>query len=99
MTRLNTLDLPSFYRASVGFNRLFDEIERQFEGAIVWQRLDSKKASRIKHEIPYANIKAEEGRFFEEANREAYLNWYVDAMKEFYTVLYPVWENVQKEID
>ena len=30
MTRLQTLDLPSFYRASVGFNRLFDEIERQF---------------------------------------------------------------------
>lgn len=30
MTRLNTLDLPSIYRATVGFNRLFDEFERQF---------------------------------------------------------------------
>lgn len=30
MTRLQTLDLPSFYRASVGFNKLFDDIERQF---------------------------------------------------------------------
>jgi len=30
MTRLTTLDLPSFHRATVGFDRLFNEIERQF---------------------------------------------------------------------
>lgn len=30
MTRLTTLDLPSFQRATVGFDRLFDEIERSF---------------------------------------------------------------------
>ena len=30
MTRLNTLDLPSFHRATVGFDRIFDELERQF---------------------------------------------------------------------
>lgn len=30
MTRLTTLDLPSFHRATIGFDRLFNEIERQF---------------------------------------------------------------------
>jgi molecular chaperone IbpA len=30
MTRLQTLDLPSFARTAVGFERLFDEIERGF---------------------------------------------------------------------
>jgi molecular chaperone IbpA len=30
MTRLTTLDLPNFHRATIGFDRLFDEIERQF---------------------------------------------------------------------
>jgi molecular chaperone IbpA len=30
MTRLQTLDLPSFARTAVGFERLFDEIERSF---------------------------------------------------------------------
>jgi molecular chaperone IbpA len=30
MTRLTTLDLPSFHRATVGFDRIFNEIERQF---------------------------------------------------------------------
>lgn len=30
MTRLTTLDLPSFHRATVGFDRIFNDIERQF---------------------------------------------------------------------
>jgi molecular chaperone IbpA len=30
MTRLTTLDLPHFTRATVGFDRLFDEIQRDF---------------------------------------------------------------------
>ena len=30
MTRLTTLDLPSFHRATIGFDRLFDEMERKF---------------------------------------------------------------------
>jgi len=30
MTRLTTLDLPNFHRATIGFDRLFDELDRQF---------------------------------------------------------------------
>ena len=30
MTRLTTLDLPSFHRATIGFDRLFNELERGF---------------------------------------------------------------------
>ena len=30
MTRLTTLDLPSIHRATVGFDRLFNELDRQF---------------------------------------------------------------------
>ena len=30
MTRLQTLDLPNFHRATIGFDRLFDELERSF---------------------------------------------------------------------
>ena len=33
MTRLTTLDLPTFTRASIGFDRLFDEINRQFSNS------------------------------------------------------------------
>jgi molecular chaperone IbpA len=30
MTRLTTLDLPQLHRATIGFDRLFDELDRQF---------------------------------------------------------------------
>ena len=30
MTRITTLDLPQFHRATVGFNNLFADLERQF---------------------------------------------------------------------
>ena len=30
MTRLTTLDLPNLHRATIGFDRLFDEINREF---------------------------------------------------------------------
>jgi molecular chaperone IbpA len=30
MTRLTTLNLPDFHRATIGFDRMFDEIERTF---------------------------------------------------------------------
>lgn len=30
MTRVSTLDLPALHRATIGFDRLFDELDRQF---------------------------------------------------------------------
>ena len=30
MTRLTTLDLPNFYKATIGFDRMFDEMEKTF---------------------------------------------------------------------
>jgi molecular chaperone IbpA len=33
MTRLTTLDLPNFHRATIGFDRMFNELERQFQNS------------------------------------------------------------------
>ena len=33
MTRLTTLDLPNFHRATIGFDRLFNELERGFQNS------------------------------------------------------------------
>lgn len=33
MTRLTTLDLPNFHRATIGFDRLFNDLERQFQNS------------------------------------------------------------------
>lgn len=33
MTRITTLDLPALHRATVGFDRMFDQMERSFDNA------------------------------------------------------------------
>lgn len=33
MTRLTTLDLPHFHKATIGFDRLFNELDRQFQNS------------------------------------------------------------------
>ena len=33
MTRLTTLNLPEFHRATVGFDRMFQNLDRQFAGS------------------------------------------------------------------
>ncbi len=74
------------------------EIEETFDGKIVWERLENKKASRIKHEMP-AEIKNKlEGRFNDEKYWGDLIEWYSEAMVKFYNAVYPVWEKVQKEI-
>jgi len=75
-----------------------DELEKSFDGEIIWERLDKKKASRIKHELP-SHIKDKfEGRFNDEKYWDELVEWYREAMVKFYKSVYPIWEKVQKEI-
>lgn len=74
-----------------------DEIEKKFDGEIIWERLDNKKASRIRHEMPTAMQNNLEGRFNDEKYWDDLIEWYREAMVKFYEVVYPVWEKVQKE--
>jgi hypothetical protein len=74
-----------------------DEIEKKFDGEIIWERLDNKKASRIRHEMPTAIKNNLEGRFNDEKYWDDLIEWYREAMVKFYEVVYPVWEKVQKE--
>jgi len=75
-----------------------DELESTFDGEIIWERLDNKKASRIKHEMPKSIQDKLEGRFNDEKYWDDLIEWYREAMKKFYKSAYPVWEQVQKEI-
>lgn len=75
-----------------------DEIESNFDGEITWERLENKKASRIKYEMPIEQFKAIEGRFNEKTNWEEWIAWYRESMKNFYNAVFPVWEKIQKEI-
>jgi hypothetical protein len=75
-----------------------NEIENSFKGTVIWQRLENKRASRIKHEMTPSEMKSLQGRFNEEMYWDDLIEWYREAMVRFYKVVYPVWENVQKEI-
>ncbi|MBT7996060.1 MAG: DUF4268 domain-containing protein [Bacteroidetes bacterium] len=74
------------------------EIESGMEKFIHFERLDDKKASRIKYELPIDEYKTMDVKFSEKANWELWIDWYRDAMVTFYNRIYPVWEKVQKEL-
>ncbi len=75
-----------------------NNITSSFDGEIVWERLEKKKASRIKYEMPLSQHNRIKGRFNEEAVWEEVVSWYIDSMPKFYKAIYPILEKVQKEI-
>lgn len=65
---------------------------------IVWERLENKKASRIRFDMPKEEVILLEGKFNDEVYWEDLCNWYIDAMLGFYKAVNPILEKVQKEI-
>ncbi len=75
-----------------------DEIDRKFSlGTIEWERLEGKKASRIRFEKKAIEITGNENSW---ANKEydMFIAWYANSMKEFYNVLMPIWTKVNNKI-
>jgi len=75
-----------------------EKIQEGFEGQIIWERLEDKKKSRIKFEMPDSEFKQIEGNFSEKSNWDEWINWYWISMKKFYDKVYPIWNKVQKEL-
>ena len=67
-----------------------DEIESKFKGQIIWQKLENKKASRIKHEMPVSDFKNKRlsANFKDKENWDIWMDWYRNSMQEFYDVMY-----------
>ncbi len=73
------------------------EIQAKHNGTIEWERLENKKASRIKFEMPKEELDKLHGRFAVEETWYQIADWYVSAMNCFYKVIYPYWEKVQQQ--
>jgi hypothetical protein len=71
-----------------------DDIESKFEGKIEWERLDNKKASRIKFEMTKEQVSSLEGKFSEELYWNDLIDWYADAMVRFYNTVNPYLEKI-----
>lgn len=78
--------------------RYKDKIEEGFKGLIHWERLEGKKASRIKYEMPIDEFKQIVGDFNEKTNWDEWITWYRESMKKFYDRIYPIWVKAQKEM-
>ncbi len=73
------------------------EIDEQFElGNILWERLDGKKASRIKFERTGLQITGVDDPW-KNSDKSAIIEWYVDAMKAFHNVVQPIWRRVDAQ--
>jgi hypothetical protein len=73
------------------------EIQSKHKGSIDWERLENKKASRIKYEMPKEVMKTLNGKFREEKSWAQIVEWYASAMKEFYGAIFPYLELVQRD--
>ena len=73
-----------------------DELDEKLKG-IQWQRLDGKKASRIKLETTLYEQESFDGNWKEKTVYEDVIKWYCEKMPLFYKAVYPKWQEVQRE--
>lgn len=76
-----------------------EQMEKSFGKPLIFERLDTRKASRIKTEIVGSDINLTEGRFVSKENWEPWLDWFSETIEPFYRAVYPVWAKVRKELD
>ena len=69
-----------------------DEIESKYDGTIIWERLDNKKASRIKVEMP-KDIIDTLTNWKDKETWDIRINWFSKEIIKFYDAIYPIWSN------
>ena len=74
-----------------------EEIDINIGEGIYWERLDNKKASRIKYEMPL-ELSNQLGKLNNYDSWDKKIDWFVNYFDKFYNVIYPYWERVQKEL-
>ena len=74
-----------------------DAIESDFKSKLTWQRLDDKKASRIKFDCP-KELMYEMSDWNNEEQRDMQIEWFRITMDKFYNAINPYWEKAQKEL-
>jgi hypothetical protein len=72
-----------------------NEIESSFDGKIEWERLENKKASRIKLEMTKEQLEKLEGKFNDELYWNDLISWYTDAIVRFYNAVNPYFEKIK----
>lgn len=72
-----------------------DELETAFHGEITWERLDGKKASRIKHDMPKElNDTTLPWASSDEADAER-IAWFINELDALYKAAYPILSSIK----
>lgn len=66
-----------------------------FGKEITFERLENKKASRIRYDLSNKDFGK---KFRDESSWAELIQWYHQSMSKFYDSVYPIWEKVQKEL-
>ena len=77
--------------------RYAEELNSAYDGRLEWQRLDNKKASRIKYEVLPEEL-PNLGDWHDSSSRDKRIEWYVRELQRFFNILYPVWEKAQRDM-
>lgn len=72
-----------------------EEIDKAFGEEVIFERLEKKKASRIRFDTAVGQFK---GYFNDESRWPEIMDWYRKTMVRFYKAVYPVWDKVQQEL-
>jgi hypothetical protein len=72
-----------------------EAIEASFNGNIEWERLEGKKASRIKFEMIKEKVDKLEGKFNDEIYWDELITWYSESMVHFYVVINPYLDKIR----
>ena len=83
------------------FDSMFNhkaEIESNYGGEIIWERLDGQKASRIKHEMPVSQYQMLAAWKDDESGKEQRIKWFITEFDKFYKAVYPVWDKVKASL-
>ena len=73
------------------------ELDEAFGGRLEWQRLEAKKASRIKYEMVDSEIQ-QMGEWRSGESRSFRVDWYVRELQKFFETVYPFLEKAQSHL-
>lgn len=77
---------------------LKNEIPANIKNRLIWQKLEGKKASRIKIE-PTEDEKANlRGKWGDSDHFEDVVIWFADNIEPFYNSTFPIWSKIQSEL-
>lgn len=73
------------------------ELQEAHGGGLVFERLEHRKASRLKFEMGEEQLN-EMGSWHDPEARKYRIQWYFHELVRFYEAVYPVWDRVQAEL-